>query len=105
MLRLTRGIDTSFGVPCVAPTPHTRSWLSPLLSLGYSRPLQESDLGELAFIDRAGNVASRLRHAIDSSSSMWWAMAHAFGGSMVYPVACKLVGDLLGFVQVRSAES
>ncbi|KAA0148004.1 hypothetical protein FNF29_06948 [Cafeteria roenbergensis] len=83
----------------VFPSHFTFGWLSPLLSLGYSRPLQESDLGELAFIDRAGNVASRLRHAIDSSSSMWWAMAHAFGGSMVYPVACKLVGDLLGFVQ------
>jgi hypothetical protein len=82
-----------------------RSWLGPLLALGYSRPLQEDDLGELAFMDRAGQAGAKLSKTINDElgldkPSLFRAYRRAIGGVMVYPALCKLVGDVLGFVQV-----
>jgi len=86
--------------------------MGPLLALGSQRPLQEEDLGELAFMDRAGSVGSRLAAAIGDekalpkeSRSMWRAYRKTYTGIMIYPMVCKLVGDLLGFVQVSRCVS
>jgi ATP-binding cassette, subfamily C (CFTR/MRP), member 1 len=42
------------------------AWLGPLLSVGYSRPLQETDLGELLPRDRANVNSDRLLRALDA---------------------------------------
>jgi ATP-binding cassette, subfamily C (CFTR/MRP), member 1 len=82
------------------------SWLGPLLAVGASRPLEETDLGELAFLDRASNPGRALEANLareqalpHSDRSMWRAYRRTFGSFMVLPAVCKLVGDILGFVQ------
>lgn len=79
----------------------TFHWLTPLLALGYKRPLQHEDLGELAQQDTSASCVSRLQAGADGANSVWslWnAFRQAFGNLMLPAGLCKGFGDLLGFV-------
>lgn len=76
-------------------------WLSPLLALGYRRPLEPSDLPALASGYRAAHVRDRLRTAWETRRSqggtgsyrLLWACFDAFGGPFMWAGVLKLIGD------------
>ncbi len=81
----------------------TVSWLTPLLKLGYSRPLDASDLPPISAtlsaeilkerLDAAWSARS-LRGATVSQWSFLYALFKAFGGTFALAGLLKLVGDV-----------
>lgn len=75
-------------------------WLSPLLALGYRRPLEPSDLPALASGYKAAYVRDRLRAAWEvrrnqgnGSYRLLWACFDAFGGPFMWAGVLKFIGD------------
>jgi len=73
------------------------AWMSPLLALGYERPLESSDLFPLARDDDPDNVAQKLRAELGKRPSpdtgLLGALCSAFGGTFLVGGVYKLVYD------------
>lgn len=82
------------------------SWLGPLLALGYSRPLQLEDLGDLPFDRDHAEAASaaftaqtdyfKRRWGWTTKGAMWGATLTFEWRNILAAGICKLIGDLLG---------
>lgn len=78
-------------------------WIGPLLSVGYARPLQFDDLGELDSVDQTHALAAQLRARMASGTGslgrrLWWAIVLVHWPQLLAAGVAKLVGDLLGFL-------
>lgn len=79
------------------------NWMSPLVALGVSRPLEQADLG--AVKDSTQPATHELKALLESTQaaahgSLWPVYRRWRTKDMGIAIACKLVGDLLGFVPV-----
>jgi len=81
------------------------SWLNPLMSIGYEKPLQHADLYELSPEDAANVLNSKLRHQWSvelarrgSMPSLTKALFRSFGPMYLVAVFLKWVYDTLMFV-------
>ena len=83
------------------------SWLTPFLLLGYSRPLEEADLGPVLESDKASRLTQRLRSSLFTTTSskllltrkhIARAIISLVSVDMLHAGIGKLFGDLLGFI-------
>lgn len=86
----------------------TYNWLTSMLSLGNSRPLEHGDLGELPTVDRSDfnhelfvqvwekekNRAAKRK----TVPSLWRSYFLAYRSLIIKSAICRLVGDLLSFI-------
>ncbi|KAJ1679682.1 hypothetical protein EV182_001553, partial [Spiromyces aspiralis] len=89
----------------------TFSWMSPLLHLGYQRPLAASDLWSLPRMYQPYRVADdfnsdwhrRLQQAAESSPpkspSLFWSLSKTFGPQFMFAGLLKVCQDVLQFIQ------
>lgn len=81
-----------------------RRWLSPFLRLGFTRPLEASDLGALHPSDNAEDLADKLQHLLDEQPAERPMVARLYRALIVHePIMIiagigKLLGDMLGFI-------
>lgn len=85
----------------------TWGWLFPLLRLGYKRPLEFNDLGDLLWSDQAVQTTSRFLSLLRSTKNKYasWSMIKRLyyvfffhEPQMILAGIGKLCGDLLGFI-------
>lgn len=78
-------------------------WLTPLMTLGYRRPLNEEDLWELKPDDTAHEVSHKMqRHwqrEVQHGGSLLKTCCKAFGGPFAFAAIFKVFHDCLGYVQ------
>jgi ATP-binding cassette, subfamily C (CFTR/MRP), member 1 len=79
-------------------------WLTPLMVLGYRKPLEMDDLWELDPDEAVDRLAGAFAHAWAQQQarprpSLLRALAAAFGRPMLFAAPFKLLQDLLAFVQ------
>ncbi|KAJ1981631.1 hypothetical protein H4R35_000630 [Dimargaris xerosporica] len=82
----------------------TFSWLSPLLALGYQKPLEQDDLWTLPHSLQTRLVANKFherwtKERRAAKPSLFWVLATAFGAPFFIGGLIKLLNDLLMYVQ------
>ena len=83
------------------------SWMSPLLALGYSRPLESEDLYPLIRADDPANLATKLRTAFEvrrkkgmkAEKALLGALVSAFGGYYFVGCGFKFIYDTCQLAQ------
>jgi ABC-type multidrug transport system fused ATPase/permease subunit len=78
----------------------TFSWIFPLIKLGHSRPLTESDIGDNADRDKVRQYISAFESCIQSGSAqtMWRTIWTTFSHNELVAVCLKLISDACVFV-------
>jgi len=80
-------------------------WLTPLMVLGYKKPLEMEDLWELDESETVRRLSEAFEHHWAAQrrhggrQSLAWALAHAFGAPFLFAAVFKLGQDALAFVQ------
>lgn len=81
------------------------TWITPLMELGYQRPVQHEDLYQLDPDNRAHSVGQLFqeqwaaeRQRNPQRPSFTWVLARTFGGQVLHAALLKLVHDSLQFV-------
>ncbi|KAJ1981339.1 hypothetical protein H4R34_002105 [Dimargaris verticillata] len=82
----------------------TFSWLSPLLALGYQKPLEQDDLWPLPHSLQTRHVANTFherwtKERRTAKPSLFWVLATTFGAPFLLGGLIKLFNDLLMYVQ------
>ena len=78
-------------------------WLTPLLRVGYTRPLQAQDMPNLSRVDSISSLTddleqSWLRQTRDGKKSFFRALASSYGTKFLLTGILKLIQDLMLFV-------
>ncbi|KAG8872786.1 hypothetical protein FRC20_009062 [Serendipita sp. 405] len=77
----------------------TFHWMDALMRLGSKRPLEEEDVYELGPGDQADVLAEKLESAAAKHSSLWAALAAAYGATYAEAAMLKVFQDILAFAQ------
>lgn len=77
----------------------TFHWMDGLMKLGSKRPLEEEDVYVLGKEDQAEFLTEKLERATEKHSSLWMALASAYGSTYAEAAVLKVIQDLLAFAQ------
>lgn len=77
----------------------TFHWMDGLMKLGSKRPLEEEDVYVLPSEDQAEILTEKLERATEKHSSLWVALAAAYGSTYAEAAVLKVIQDLLAFAQ------